>query len=145
MSTSAESILNAGVFYFEDAGQELLELDRAQWCSHPAAVCITPDVLAVTMEHGVWRALNDRLDLLFDLFEEQELSGDQLPAVAEAIETLTAQYADVERVEAVAAVTEEGAPVKAVVSGAELVEQMQRVAAFLRHAATAGKLVIASF
>lgn len=143
MNVPARECLNPGVFYLEDAEEELLELERSRWCAHASAVCMTPETLAITMEDGLWQTLNERFDLLFDLYEEQDIEPDVLPAVAEAMEELIAPYGDMEQVERVVAVSD-GEPMRAAVTGAVLVEQVQRVTAFLRGAARDGKTVVAS-
>jgi len=143
MSQNIGDILNTGVFYLEDAEEELLTLDRSRWCAHASAVCITAESLAITMEDGLWATLNERFDLLFDLYEEQEIEPDLLPAVADALEELLAPYADMEQIERVVAVSD-GESIKAAVAGVVLIEQVRRVSAFLRDAAKAGKTVVAS-
>jgi hypothetical protein len=106
LSQKISDILNPGVFYLEDAGADPVALDRRQWCAHACAVCLPAESLAITVEDGLWQTLNERFDLLFDLYEEQEIAADVPRAVTDALEELIAPYADMDHVERVVAMSD---------------------------------------
>lgn len=138
------TILNVGAFYLEEAEEELLQLERAQWCRHPLAICLSPSVLAITMADGVWKIINDSFDTLIDLYEEQDLPNAMLAAMAREIEELAEGYGGVLQVERVVALAGD-TPVTARAGGDEIARELSHVAAFLRDAAATGQSVVASF